>query len=479
MPLKSPRPLALAVALASLSATALAEDNNGKLQINGFATAGVTMVDDVNGGDYNRDYFNESAITDEIDPSYDTVLGVQLTYQLTDKFDLVGQLVSDAKLDYDTSLEWGYVAYRLNDNIRLRAGRFAAPYFMVSESQRVGQAYPWVRPPIELYAGLPQRSLDGFDVQFRTSLTDAWSLEAQLYFGGANEAWGRSRNAHGLNLNLSSDSLTLHAGYGSSQLDWDFGADPNGTQVQQANYLLQQFGSPGYSTKDNKATFADVGFSFDNGSILITGEFGQFRTEGWAPDWDAGYLTVGAYVGKALPFISAAKANTMNNGDCVAHQNVAVNNANGAAFLLQGEITAHSLAISNAVAAQAAASAAADAALAANDMATYSAQLGLAAMQSALIASETAQATLKTVGLDQIQQQALPGLQNVVANCSGREQTSYSLGMRYDLTKSVSMKLQVDHVKNPDNSTGFVTDPTVNAPLEDFNVFSLNFNAAF
>lgn len=470
-------PLALATALAGLAGVAQAEDVTPKLQINGFATAGVTMVDDINGGNYNQDPFTESAISDEPNFSYDNVLGIQLTYQLTDKFDLVGQLVSDAKLDYSTTLEWGYIAYRLNDNLRFRAGRFAAPYFMYSETQRIGQAYPWTRLPIELYSGLPQRSLDGIDVQYRTALGD-WSLEAQLYLGGAHEAWGRSKRAHGLNLNLSSASLTLHAGYGSSQLDWDFGANPSGTSAQQANYLMQQFGSPGYNTKDNKATFADVGFTFDNGIFLVAGEFGQFRTEGWAPDWDAGYLTLGMYVGNVLPFISAAKTNTMNNGDCVAHQSIALNNANAQLGALNTQITAHATAVANAAAAMAAAHAAADAALAASDTATYMTQLGIAATQATVISSETAAAALKTAGAGQIQQY-VPALQQIVGNCVGREQTSYSLGMRYDVTKNVSVKAQVDHVMSPDNSNGFVSNPTVSAPLDDFNVFSLNVNAAF
>jgi hypothetical protein len=455
MPLKRPKSLALAIGLASLAGFAQAENVTPNLQVNGFLTAGVTWIDDDHGGgSYGNDPFTDHFISEDPDSSYDTVLGLQLTYSLSDKFDLVGQLVSDGRHDYDTVLEWGYVAYRMNDKVRLRAGRFASPYYMHSQSSRVGQSYPWARPPIELYNAAPQRSLDGFDMQVRQSLNEDWAVEAQLYLGGAREAWGRSKTAHGLNLNLSSDSFTLHAGYGVSVIDWEFPEDRYGIGVAQSEYLYNLFGPNSYSSKDNDASFTDVGFTFDNGEWLAMGEFGQLDIEGWGPSLNAGYLTLGHYFGKWLPFVSAAKSDYFDQGDCSSH--FGVTQATAAATLGQAQ-GAQGLA-----------------------------QLAFAQTgASGLPPYGTPEANLAFLALQQINQQ-VSDLQGAIAlmgaavnvTCNGTEQTSYSVGFRYDATKNVSVKAQVDHATDfKGGMTGLLGRPGYMA--DDVNVFSFNVNAAF
>lgn len=476
MPLKRPTRLAFAVSLAGLAGMAQAENVTPNLQINGFATAGVTWIDNDFGetGRYYSDPFFDTGIEETPDPSHDTVLGLQITYALSDKFDMVGQLVSDARTDYHTALEWGYVAYRMNDNVRLRAGRFAAPYYMHSQSQRVGQAYPWARLPAELYYGLYQKSLDGFDLQYRQSLGENWRLDAQLYLGGAREVWGRSKNAHGINLNLSNNSLTLHAGYGQSVLDWDFTADPYGNSLARGEFLQRQFGG-GYSTPDNDAHFVNAGFTFDNGEWLAIGEFGQLDIDGWGPSWNAGYLTVGHYFGKWLPYVSANKLDSYNVTECHAH--FAQTEAAAGALVTQLQTDAATAA---AAAAQATATAANQ--LAASDFAGYAASIATATAQSLQADALITQLVLQTAGLGPNVVNSLALTRNTTCNggAAGGEQTSYTLGFRYDATKNVSVKLQLDRVVDFGDGNGLmaVPDPTQH-PDDDLNVFTFNVNAAF
>lgn len=327
MPFKSPTSLALAVALAAAGSTALAEGiDSSKLKINGFATAGASFATKDFNGIYLGSAFEPTAGVDQ-DGSYnnDNVLGIQLSYALDDSFDLVGQLVATGRSDYQTAADWAYIAYRYNDRLRLRAGRFAAPYFMYSESLKVGQAYPWARTPSELYAGIPVSSTDGFDALYRQPLGD-WNLDFQLTLGGSAEEYAKVKNTHGLNISLSNGSLTLRAGYSASNIDLNLGKNPFGSSTAQLGYLFNTYGVD-LDARNGDASFADVGTIYDDGDWFLAAEYGQLRLEGFLPDTDAGYVSVGHYFGKWLPYVMFSKVNTVKADECIAALAPAVTNA--------------------------------------------------------------------------------------------------------------------------------------------------------
>ena len=157
---RKPAALALAVALASLAPLSHAENVSAKLRINGFATAGASWVTDDFNSLYNADTFLPRSGTDENGNFTDAnVLGIQLNYALDDQYDLVGQLVSKGIEGYETRADWAYIAYKASDRLRVRAGRFAAPFFLFSDNRNVGQAYAWATLPVELYGAVPLDSI--------------------------------------------------------------------------------------------------------------------------------------------------------------------------------------------------------------------------------------------------------------------------------------------------------------------------------
>lgn len=487
MPLPRPTRLALALAVASLAATAHAENLTPNLQLNGFATAGGTWVSDDFGGRINGNVFNDKGVTEDPNFQIDNVFGLQLTYTLDEKFDLVGQLVSEGKNDYQTAADWAYVAYRMNDNLRLRAGRLTAPFYMYSESLNVGHAYPWVRLPVELYAGLYVKNMDGIDMQYRQSLGETWNMEAQLYAGEVYGKFGKVRNAGGLNLNFSNDSLTLHAGYGLGKIDFNVASNVGGTTIEQAEYLLEQFGS-GLNTKDVDVSFADLGAVYDDGDWYAFAEYGQLRMDSWGTNWDAGILTLGHYFGKWLPFVAGAQSNPKETDECFSYLATASTNGNNQLAYYNSQVTTLTGQAGNYNAQAAVATASAGAYAAAYiggggnpaNLATdptYMGYISTAATASTQADAAVAQATLYGQGAQQVSA-ALP-LVTAVGNtlCPGKEQTTYSVGFRYDATKNVSVKAQIDHITDFNSTPGFTTD-TKSQP-DQLDMFSFNINAAF
>lgn len=477
MPLSRPTRLAMALAVATLATAAQAENLTPNLQLNGFATAGGAWVSDDFDGRINGNVFNNKGVTEDLNFQIDNVLGLQFTYALDDKFDLVAQLVSDGKNDYKTEAEWAYVAYRMNDNLRFRAGRFTSPFFMYSESLNVGQAYPWVRLPIELYGGLYLKSMDGVDMQFRQALSDSWGLEAQLYAGESYGPFGKVRNGGGLNLNLSNDALTLHAGYGFGKVDFNVAADQGGATIEQVEYLLEQFGGT-MNTKGNDVSFADLGATYDDGNWYLFAEYGQLRIKGWSTDWDAGILTVGHYFGKWLPFVSASDSNPVKTEECVGEFGVASNNANMAlanyTFLRDTAVADATTATTSSIALNYQAGVE----LATNGPTlTYASLLQQAAVQDAAATAASLQAGINQIAVDQVTA-AIPLVSSAASViCPGKEQTTYTAGFRYDATKNVSFKAQIDHVRDFNNTQGFTTGTT--SQPDKLNMFSFNINAAF
>lgn len=487
MPLTRPTRLALAVAVASLATAAHAENLTPNLQLNGFASAGVSWVDEDFGGRVNGNVFNDKGITEHPNFQMDNVFGLQVTYTMDDKFDLVGQLVSEGRNDYQTEAEWAYLAWRLDDNWRLRAGRLTAPFYMYSESLNVGHAYPWVRLPVELYLALYVKTMDGMDLQFRNSLGDSWAIDTQLYGGESYGAFGKVRDAYGLNVNLTTDALTLHAGYGQGKIDFNVAANVGGSSIEQAEYLLEQFGST-FNTRNQDVSFADLGAQFDNGEWFAAAEYGQLRMNGWGTDWDAGFASVGHYFGKWLPFAAAAQANPRDTGECTAYMSQAYTNgvAQASLYASQSTFYTNQAGTLNGQAAAATAQAGTYAALyisgggnpanLSSDP-TYIGYLTTAATASTQADAAMAQAVLYAQGAGQVNA-ALPMAQSVSDTiCPGKEQTTYSVGFRYDATKNVSIKAQVDHVQDFNGTPGFTND-TLRQP-DKLNMFSFNINAAF
>lgn len=139
--------------------TSRAEDNQLKITGYGSIIAGKTFgtVDDpINLGKrrdetFTADFYDVGQYTNDINFKAESILAVQGVYTVNSKLSVTGQLVAKGVDNFEPEFDWYYVTYRPNDDWTFMAGRRNIPMYYYSEFSEVGYAYPWMRPPANLY----------------------------------------------------------------------------------------------------------------------------------------------------------------------------------------------------------------------------------------------------------------------------------------------------------------------------------------
>ncbi len=147
------------------------------VNINGFATIafGKRLGDDPTPPGYNIGY------DDSFSFEQDSLFGLQATAILDDGLEAVVQIKSDGAEDWETSFEWAFISYKMNDNFKFILGRQRIPYYAYSDYVDVGYAYHWVSAPAGLYNN-PFNSIDGLSILLTNSF-GGWDSTFQLLFG--------------------------------------------------------------------------------------------------------------------------------------------------------------------------------------------------------------------------------------------------------------------------------------------------------
>lgn len=115
----------------------------------------------------------------------DSLLGLQVSQDITPRLSATGQLVARGEDDFKAEAAWAYLSYRLSDAAQFRMGRFRTPFFLFSDYLDVGYAQHWISAPDEVYA-LQFDSVDGMDLSYSRSFGRLDS-KIQLYVGSSQE----------------------------------------------------------------------------------------------------------------------------------------------------------------------------------------------------------------------------------------------------------------------------------------------------
>jgi hypothetical protein len=155
----------------------------GGLRLSGFGTLGLSHVQAPEGWGFRRE-LTQPGDDARWRGDVDTRLGVQLNYNAGPALELVAQAIAKKRGAYAKeadALEWAYASYRPSADWALRAGRVNVDAFLMADYRNVGYGYLPVRPPMELYARLPT-TLDGGDVA-RSWLWGDAQWRAKLFAG--------------------------------------------------------------------------------------------------------------------------------------------------------------------------------------------------------------------------------------------------------------------------------------------------------
>ncbi|WEM44266.1 hypothetical protein PTW35_23555 (plasmid) [Photobacterium sp. DA100] len=212
--------LALAVLVSPLTSVAAIQITDN-FSISGFGSTSITKSDN------STPLFVHREITDETCYDCDTTFGLQADLSIIEDVNASVQVVKRPQDHWsDVELEWAYLNYEVNQ-FSFRGGRLRIPLFLISEYYYIGQAYPWARPPQEVYDSiLGFTSYEGISASWLWDVNDEAVVRITPYYGFGNDNKVKFSGARfnfktdylaGLSAELSGFNYRVHFGYLNSK----------------------------------------------------------------------------------------------------------------------------------------------------------------------------------------------------------------------------------------------------------------------
>jgi hypothetical protein len=310
-------------------------------KLSGFATLGLTHNDNSEAG-----VIFSSAQTQPVKQglsgNLDSVVGLQVDWQLLPATSMVLQGVARAGEDFQPKVRMGYMRQQFGNDTAVRLGRMRSPLFYDSDVAEIGYAYLMARAPIPMYV-TPNNvtHLDGADVQWRHSVGNTAFLLQGYY--GSNSYKHRLYNTSpvqetdvelhdiaGLAVSATLPNLTLRASHTTTS-----GYTMRSPQISQLNAGLVQVSAalsgvaanpmlPAAMTQaltaqaqkisayanpyDSKPTYTSIGFDSNIDAWRLMGEWALLDTQSALTGKYEGYhLSVGYSIGALTPYVSVSR----------------------------------------------------------------------------------------------------------------------------------------------------------------------------
>lgn len=294
--------------LAATMATLLVSSSAYAIQFDGFLTAGATRLDDKD-----QDLTAYQGITNDTRFDVDSRFGLQISSDISEDMTAVAQLLATGSDEnFNAIIEWAYADYTFNDILSVRGGKIKEPVFLISDYVEVGYAYPWIRPPAEVYSMNPLNTVNGVEllIQFPIGRN---TLSFQPYMGTNSEDIPGTNGAgqfeavdiKGIDIKFSGRGFTVHA----SSLKTNVATQ--GVLITDAAFAPPAIESVGFDLDaEGNATLTSAGFTVDIANVVVYAEWQDRDIEGSAEalftDQDSSYITVGYRFGQWMPHITLA-----------------------------------------------------------------------------------------------------------------------------------------------------------------------------
>ncbi|MCG6937943.1 MAG: hypothetical protein LJE83_07180, partial [Gammaproteobacteria bacterium] len=313
--------------LATAIFSILAAHSAQAIQFDGFVTAGASVHDDSKNKNTYIGGLGDRGITNDVTFETDTRFGLQISSDVTEDMSVVAQLLgTGVDGNFNAIIEWAYVDYALNDIASIHVGKIKQPVYLVNDYIEVGYAYPWIRPPVEVYyLNNPLNTVNGIEFLLQFPVGPG-TLSFQPYVGSNRDdipntqgAYFEAENIYGIDVKYSGHGYIVHAStfqcevktYGGGLQQITFPGDSTPTDVR-----LDLNG-----TGDCEVTSA--GFNLDMANVVVYAEWQDRTTTDTLSrafgDQDAYYATIGYRFGKFLPHLTYAsidgKASTVLGSD--------------------------------------------------------------------------------------------------------------------------------------------------------------------
>jgi hypothetical protein len=395
-----------------------------KVDFSGFATAAASYVDseDVQ---LRTNFLNNKH--DSLTIKSGSNIGLQANVTLADKWDAVGQIVLQDRIESSPNdfLELAFMRYRPNRHWAIRAGRINNDLYLLSEYPYVGYAYLWTRPPNDHYAiATSATNFDGLDIEYKTNLGKGF-IKIRTSYGETSSEIGIDNNRFAFSVK---DIVTLSASYQidswllratHSQSNYQDLKSPEFTssvlifnEIPDTVWPAKQQILDDFDITGKYSLYSSAGLSYEGNRWLFYTEIGHSKSD-WVTFTPSitGYATLGYIQDDITYFMSISGIKNTKK------------------------------------------------------LASYSGPILDASLPLEFIAYLSA--------IDEAIKDRL--------STTPARQATISIGTKYDLTANINLKLQVDHTNISPIGYGLwqLTNATQSTVRRKINTFSLSFNVLF
>lgn len=191
-----------------------------------------TMRDEI----FTADFYDVGQYHNDWTFKAESVFALQIVADIYDDLKVTAQMVAKGVDNFSPEFDWFYLTYQINPEWTLMAGRRNIPMYYYSEFSEVGYAYPWVRPPANLY-WWQVTQFNGIHAMYNSTIGDYSSSVVlfygneysynnkemnyyeQLYQTGASKVDEFWTNIRGLNWNISGDIFDVRLVYFKNDRD--------------------------------------------------------------------------------------------------------------------------------------------------------------------------------------------------------------------------------------------------------------------
>lgn len=294
------------IVIAGTMATTLATSSASALQFDGFLTSGASWHDDVNKNRYIGS-LGDRGIQNDASFETDSRFGLQISSDIAKDMSVVSQLLgTGVSGNFNAIVEWAYIDYKPTKWLSIHTGKIKQPVYLVNDYVEVGYAYPWIRPPAEVYyLNNPLNTVNGIEFLMQFPVGPG-TLSFQPYVGSNREivpntggqAFFEAEKIRGIDVKYSGRGFAAHASSFACDVKLSGGFSPDNTSF---NVDL---------TGEGKCEVNAVGFNLDMANIVIYAEAQKRLTDKTLSrpfgDQEAGYVTLGYRFGKWLPHVTYA-----------------------------------------------------------------------------------------------------------------------------------------------------------------------------
>lgn len=292
------------------------------VRFSGFGTVGIATSDD-NDADYRSNIEQSTGVgfSNNPDSGLDTIFGTQVDIEIVPKLTATAQIIARRLSDYNSSkpyFEWANFKYDLNEQTYLRAGRFVAPTFMISESRMIGYAQPAVRPVAEVYLLSPISYMNGVDGGYKFLLGDTL-VKLRAGVGTLNQEINQVNGTLNFKFEIKSFDTTIEHGAHSFRVGYQkISMDVMNDALELYDLAMDQLEDNGVANAstihdsmqrlDVPLDFISLGYMYDDGGMFVQTEYAVRKFDSdFVQSLDGFYLLGGYHFGKWSPYVSFSK----------------------------------------------------------------------------------------------------------------------------------------------------------------------------